>query len=169
MNGGRNSLVTYFICRKMSLSPLWNGCMCTKFRTQRSCPRSAIIGRQECMDMLCARNTHDERAACTRRKQHQGQSAHYVEELAQLVQLGARPDQALGEVARVAGGKADALDARHVMHMPQQVRERPGPATRACDITSKPLLRSQCVLHMMQGTTSWLPTASSTHASQVIQ
>jgi hypothetical protein len=56
-----------------------------------------------------------------------GLCTHYVEELAQLVQLGARPDQALREVARVAGGKAHALDARHIVHMPQQVCESPGP------------------------------------------
>ena len=34
-----------------------------------------------------------------------------VEELAELGQLGAGADEALGEVARVGGGKADALDA----------------------------------------------------------
>lgn len=60
---------------------------------------------------------------------HQHQRAHNVEELAQLVQLGARPDQALCEVARVAGGKADALDAWHIMHMAQQVCERPRSST----------------------------------------
>mmetsp|Transcript_37621 Transcript_37621/g.95012 ORF Transcript_37621/g.95012 Transcript_37621/m.95012 type:complete len:365 (-) Transcript_37621:599-1693(-) len=48
-----------------------------------------------------------------------------VEELAQLGQLRARAHQAVREVARVRGGEADALDAGHVVHVAQQVGERP--------------------------------------------
>mmetsp|Transcript_9142 Transcript_9142/g.16003 ORF Transcript_9142/g.16003 Transcript_9142/m.16003 type:complete len:377 (-) Transcript_9142:7-1137(-) len=50
-----------------------------------------------------------------------------VKELAQLGQIRTGLHQPICEVARVAGGEADALDAGHVMHRSQQVGERPRP------------------------------------------
>ena len=55
----------------------------------------------------------------------------HVEELAQLGQLGAGPDQPLGEVARVRRREADALDARDVVDVAEQVGEGPGAAAAA--------------------------------------
>ena len=47
----------------------------------------------------------------------------HMEVLTHLRQLGAGFDQALGEIARVAGGEANPLDALHVVHVVQQIGE----------------------------------------------
>jgi len=56
-----------------------------------------------------------------------------MEELAHLGQLGAGPDEALGEVSRVAGGESNTLDARDVVHLVKEVGEGHGASAGACD------------------------------------
>ena len=56
-----------------------------------------------------------------------------MEVLAEFGKVGAGIDQPLCEIARMAGGKADALDTVHVMNLMQEVRQRVLPSPLRCD------------------------------------
>ena len=62
------------------------------------------------------------------------------------------------------GGKADALDARHVMHGVQQVRERPRAPPAACTTKQNNLLRNPLNCCKSPGCTQAVGVAEHSHA-----